>query len=65
MPARQLVKGEITLLIGKAEHAGADDTPIEEAIRAIGSSGVSRMDAIKQVVKARGLSKREVYKVTL
>jgi 16S rRNA (cytidine1402-2'-O)-methyltransferase len=65
LAARPSVKGEITLLIGKAEQAEADDTPIEDAIRALEASGVSRMDAIKQVAKARGLSKREVYKLTL
>lgn len=65
LSARPSVKGEITLLIGKAEHAEMDETPIEEAILALESSGVPRMDAIKQVAKARGLSKREVYKLTL
>jgi 16S rRNA (cytidine1402-2'-O)-methyltransferase len=65
LSARPSVKGEITMLIGKAEHAEADDTPIEEAIRALEASGVPRMDAIKQVAKDRGLSKREVYKLTL
>ena len=59
------MKGEITLLIGKAEQVEEDDTPIEEAIRALEASGVSRMDAIKSVAKARGISKREVYKMTL
>jgi 16S rRNA (cytidine1402-2'-O)-methyltransferase len=63
--ARPSVKGEITLLIGKAEHAEADETPIEDAIRSLETNGLSRMDAIKQVAKARGLSKREVYKLTL
>jgi 16S rRNA (cytidine1402-2'-O)-methyltransferase len=65
LSARGSVKGEITLLIGKAEGVEEDDTPIEEAIRALETSGVSRMNAIKQVAKARGLSKREVYKITL
>jgi 16S rRNA (cytidine1402-2'-O)-methyltransferase len=65
LSARPSVKGEITLLIGKPEHAEMDDTPIEDAIRALEASGVSRMDAIKNVAKARGLSKREVYKLTL
>jgi 16S rRNA (cytidine1402-2'-O)-methyltransferase len=65
LAARPSVKGEITLLIGKMDHVEADDTPIEEAILALESSGVARMDAIKQVAKARGLSKREVYKLTL
>jgi 16S rRNA (cytidine1402-2'-O)-methyltransferase len=65
LSARASVKGEITILIGKAEHAEVDDTPIEDSIRQLEASGVSRMDAIKQVAKARGLSKREVYKLTL
>lgn len=65
LAARPSVKGEITLLIGKAETPETDDTPIEEAIAALEAAGVARMDAIKQVAKARGLSKREVYKSTL
>jgi 16S rRNA (cytidine1402-2'-O)-methyltransferase len=65
LAARPSVKGEITLLIGKSDHVEADDTPIEDAIRALETSGVPRMDAIKQVARARGLSKREVYKLTL
>ncbi len=52
--------GEIVLLIGKGEPI-ADDTPIEEAVRALEQQGISRMDAIKQIAKQRGLSKREVY----
>ena len=63
--AHSSVKGEITLLIGKADGLEEDDTPIEAAILALESSGVSHMDAVKQVAKARGLSKREVYKLTL
>jgi 16S rRNA (cytidine1402-2'-O)-methyltransferase len=65
LSARPSVKGEITLLIGKAEHAEVDDTPIEQAIHTLEASGVPRMDAIKQVARSRGLSKREVYKLTL
>ena len=60
---RPSVKGEITLLIGKAESAAvADDTPLEEAVGAAEAQGLSRMDAIKRVAKDRGLSKREVYR---
>jgi 16S rRNA (cytidine1402-2'-O)-methyltransferase len=63
LAGRPAVKGEITLLIGKAESAGAaDDTPLEDAVRAAEKQGLSRMDAIKQVAKKRGLSKREVYR---
>jgi 16S rRNA (cytidine1402-2'-O)-methyltransferase len=63
LAGRASVKGEITLLIGKAESAAAeDDTPLEDAVRAAERQGLSRMDAIKRVAKERGLSKREVYR---
>jgi 16S rRNA (cytidine1402-2'-O)-methyltransferase len=65
LAARPSVKGEITLLIGKADAPEVDDTPIEEAIAQLEAAGVARMDAIKQVAKAHGLSKREVYKLTV
>jgi len=61
LASRAAVKGEITLLIGK----GADEVPslpIEEAVEALEQQGVPRMDAIKQVARERGLSKRDVYK---
>ena len=63
LEARPSVKGEITLLIGKAEEAAAaDETPLEDAVRAAEGRGLSRMDAIKQVARERRLSKREVYR---
>jgi 16S rRNA (cytidine1402-2'-O)-methyltransferase len=63
LASRPAVKGEITLLIGKGEPGAANASiPLEDAVRAAESSGLSRMDAIKQVAKERGLSKREVYK---
>jgi 16S rRNA (cytidine1402-2'-O)-methyltransferase len=63
LAARPSVKGEITLLIGKAEEViGAGDTPLEDAVREAEQRGLSRMDAIKQVAKSRGLSKRDVYR---
>ncbi len=68
LAARPSVKGEITLLIGKAEPGSVSgpeqQIPIEEAVAAIEKEGVSRMDAIKRVAKERGLSKREVYRLT-
>jgi 16S rRNA (cytidine1402-2'-O)-methyltransferase len=59
--SRDAVKGEITLLIGKAAAPAADGTPLAEAVEALMRAGASRMDAIKQVARRRGLSKREVY----
>jgi 16S rRNA (cytidine1402-2'-O)-methyltransferase len=58
---RPSIRGEFTVLIGKAEAVEPDETPIEEAVRAFESQGLPRMDAIKQVARARGMSKREVY----
>jgi len=61
LAARESVKGEITLLIGKAAEPAPDDTPVPDAVEALVRDGTPRMDAIKQVAKRRGLSKREVY----
>jgi 16S rRNA (cytidine1402-2'-O)-methyltransferase len=61
LAARDSVKGEITLLIGRAVGPAPDDTPVEEAVAALVEAGTGRMDAIKQVARKRGLSKREVY----
>ncbi|HUI56316.1 MAG TPA: 16S rRNA (cytidine(1402)-2'-O)-methyltransferase [Bryobacteraceae bacterium] len=61
LAARQAVKGEITLLIGKAEAPAADDTPIDAAVEQLLRAGTPRMEAIKEVARKRGLSKRAVY----
>jgi 16S rRNA (cytidine1402-2'-O)-methyltransferase len=58
---RDVVKGEITLMIGKATAPPPDDTPLPDAVDALIRAGTPRMDAIKQVARRRGLSKREVY----
>jgi 16S rRNA (cytidine1402-2'-O)-methyltransferase len=63
LAARPSVKGEFTLLIGKAESAAeADETPVEDAVRALEQQGLSRMEAIKRVARARGIPKRECYR---
>ena len=59
---RPSVKGEFTLLVGKADASAVEHaTPIDEAVRALERQGMARMDAIKQVAHERGLSKRDVY----
>ncbi len=64
LAGRPSIRGEFTLLIGKSEQYGeSDHTPIEEAVRILEEQGISKMEAIKQVAKTRGLSKREVYKL--
>ncbi|MCZ2150621.1 MAG: 16S rRNA (cytidine(1402)-2'-O)-methyltransferase [Bryobacterales bacterium] len=63
LAARPAMKGEFTLLIAKGGEAdaGADERPLQEAIAALETEGVERMEAIKLVARLRGLSKREVY----
>ncbi|MCX6627343.1 MAG: 16S rRNA (cytidine(1402)-2'-O)-methyltransferase [Candidatus Solibacter sp.] len=61
LASRDSVKGEITLLIGKATEPPVDDTPVVEAVKTLIADGMPRMDAIKRVARRRGLSKREVY----
>jgi 16S rRNA (cytidine1402-2'-O)-methyltransferase len=61
LAARDSVKGEMTLLIGRAAAPAPDDTPLTDAVAALVQGGTPRMDAIKQVARKRGLSKREVY----
>ena len=58
---RDSIKGEFTILIGKGGRPPADDTPVEDAVDTLIRAGTPRMDAIKQVARRRGLSKREVY----
>jgi len=62
LEARPSIKGEITLLVGKAGQPAAPDTPLAEAVEECVRAGVPRMQAIKSVARGRGLSKREVYK---
>jgi 16S rRNA (cytidine1402-2'-O)-methyltransferase len=65
LAARDAIKGEFTILVGKADEAPQDDTPLEEAIERLIHAGAERMEAIKAVAKSRGLSKREVYALLL
>jgi len=65
LAARGAVKGEFTLLVGKAALPAPDDTPLGEAVEELVRGGAPRMDAIKQVARSRGLSKREVYEQAL
>ena len=62
LAARPAIKGEITLLVGKAEAPPAETTPIHEAVEEEMRAGASRMEAMKAVARRRGLSKRDVYR---
>ena len=61
LAARQAVRGEFVILVGKGEPA-PETLPVREAVEALMMAGVPRMDALKQVARRYGLSKREVYK---
>jgi 16S rRNA (cytidine1402-2'-O)-methyltransferase len=65
LAARPSVKGEFTLLIAPVEpgESTGDQTPLEDAVRALEQLGIPRMEAIKQVARERGLGKREVYRL--
>lgn len=65
MAARDAIKGEMTLLIGKALAPPPDATPVPEAVEVLVRAGTPKMEAIKQVARRRGLSKREVYEQVL
>lgn len=59
---RGAVKGEITLVISRAESRAAALDPFFEMQR-LEREGVERMEAIKLVAKQMGLPKREVYRL--
>ena len=63
LSARDTIRGEFVILIGKSLVPPAESVPIEEMIQALIAAGVERMDAMKTVARERGLSKREVYKL--
>jgi|SRR5579862_2143074 len=62
LAARDSIKGEITLLIGRPAEPPPDSTPLDVAVAACMREGLSRMDAMKAVARRRGLSKRDVYR---
>ncbi|MFN0165777.1 MAG: 16S rRNA (cytidine(1402)-2'-O)-methyltransferase [Bryobacteraceae bacterium] len=61
LAARDSIRGEFTVLVGKAESAAPDERPVEDAVEELERVGIPRMEAIKQVARARGLGKAEVY----
>jgi 16S rRNA (cytidine1402-2'-O)-methyltransferase len=60
--ARPVVKGEITILIGRGRPRTSDKNPME-LVRELESAGFARMDAIKMAAKQLDLPKREVYRL--
>jgi 16S rRNA (cytidine1402-2'-O)-methyltransferase len=58
--ARPAIKGEITLVIARADKVAATGDPVAEVL-SLQSAGMDRMEAIKAVAKQFGLGKRELY----
>ena len=48
-------------MIGKADAAPPANESLSEAVARLEQTGISRMDAMKQVARERGVSKRDVY----
>lgn len=64
LASRPAVKGEFTILIGRGEPTPIHTSePVEVELKRLEAQGLPRMDAIKQIARERGLSKREVYKL--
>jgi 16S rRNA (cytidine1402-2'-O)-methyltransferase len=66
MQARDEIRGEITLLIGKEEDHGApvlEQKNVRQRVRAlVQSEGIDEKEAMKRVAKEMGVSKSEVYR---
>lgn len=60
---RDSIRGEFTLVLSRAETGAVVPglLSVEDAVQQAEAAGASRMDAIKQVARERGLSKRAVY----
>ncbi len=59
-------KGEYVLVVeGKEEENSLNDLSVREHVEFYVNSGLSRMDAMKQTAKDRGISKSAVYKEML
>jgi 16S rRNA (cytidine1402-2'-O)-methyltransferase len=61
LSGRSSVKGEMTIVIGKPAEGEAETRTAHELLDEYLAQGLSRMDAIKEIARARGVPKREVY----
>ncbi len=68
LKAREVVKGEITLLIGKAEEGDAHSAMVprvsvrQRVEQIMAEEKVDEKGALKKVAKERGVSKSEAYR---
>ena len=57
------IKGEMVLVVEGARERLADgESSVEDRVSDLTAQGSSRMDAIKQVARERGLNKRDIYR---
>ena len=63
LKAKNRARGEITLLIGRAEATRPSDKPIHERFAELLKEGTGRMEAIKQAAKEFGIPKSEAYRL--
>ena len=63
LQAKNHARGEITLLIGRAEAAKPADKPIQERFAELVEEGAGRMEAIKQAAKEYEIPKSEAYRL--
>jgi 16S rRNA (cytidine1402-2'-O)-methyltransferase len=62
LAARDVVRGEIVLLLSGEVAQHAADASLADAMRALLRDGLSEKDALKRVAKERGLGKSDAYR---
>ena len=60
-----VIEGKSRKELKEAEAASWETVPVEEHMKIYEKQGMSRKDAMKQVAKDRGVSKREIYQMLL
>ena len=60
-----VIEGKSRKELKEAEAASWETVPVEEHMKIYENQGMSRKDAMKQVAKDRGVSKREIYQMLL
>lgn len=64
LESREHIKGEMTLVVAPAApEAPPNDQSLPERVAELTASGLTRMDALKQAARERGISKSEAYRL--
>src|SRR5947209_5907400 len=64
LAARPAIKGEFTVMVGRAETAAMmDEAAIAGEVATLVAGGMPRMEAMKALARRYGLSKREIYRM--